>query len=456
MHADAGVLIYSGIADIRIAEATAPPMPNTENLPSSAVAFLPAAEVLFDQLADAVYLIDPESSRIVWGNRKAWECLGLSREDVLNHSVLSLQMDVHGLPQWSEIATAIRSTDCFRFIGRHRHQQGYELAVEVNTTHFELDGRGYFLSVARDITRRVAQEESTPRREKQLWFALNEATDGLWDWDVATGVLFFSPQLKRMLGYGPDEMAPVLETWSDNVHPEDAPVVMGVLQEHLQGRRTRYEAEYRIRNRNGHYIWVHDRGRVCEYGSDGQPTRAVGMVQDISTRKQMELQLQALASSDMLTGLANRYQGTTFLKSQTELCQRLGLPLGLAFIDIDNFKVINDVYGHLTGDRVLQEVGRAVKGAVRGADLVCRWGGEEFIVIAPNTTAAQMALVAEKVRLAVLHELTGQKPPVTISVGVAAASGPAIDSNALMARADSALYRAKERGRNRVELAPEE
>jgi diguanylate cyclase (GGDEF)-like protein len=146
------------------------------------------------------------------------------------------------------------------------------------------------------------------------------------------------------------------------------------------------------------------------------------MVQDISTRKQMELQLQALASSDMLTGLANRYQGTTFLKSQTELCQRLGLPLGLAFLDIDNFKAINDVYGHLTGDRVLQEVGRAVKGPCVVLTS-CAVGGEEFIVIAPNTTAEQMALVAEKVRLAVLNELTGQEPPVTISVGVAASSG---------------------------------
>jgi diguanylate cyclase (GGDEF)-like protein len=123
----------------------------------------------------------------------------------------------------------------------------------------------------------------------------------------------------------------------------------------------------------------------------------------------MELQLQALASSDTLTGLANRHQGTTFLKSQSELCQRLGLPLGLAFIDIDNFKAINDVFGHLAGDRVLQQVGQAVKGAVRGSDLVCRWGGEEFIVIAPNTTAEQMSLVAEKVRLAVLHDLAGQR-----------------------------------------------
>ncbi len=429
-------------------------MADAESSPRPDHARLPAAEVLFDQLADAVYLIDPDTSRIVWGNRKAWESLGLSREEVLDHSVLSLQKDVHGLPQWSEIAAAIRGSECFRFLGRHRHQQGHEVEVEVNTTHFQLDGRSYFLSVARDITNRVAQEVDANQREKQLWFALNEATDGLWDWEVPTGTLFFSPQLKRMLGYGPDEMEPVLDTWSSNVHPEDRARVMGVLEEHLSGKRARYEAEYRIRNRNGHYLWVHDRGRVCEHGPDGAPVRVVGMVQDVSDRKQLELQLQALASSDMLTGLANRRQGTLFLKSQVELCQRLALPLGLAFIDIDNFKAINDVYGHLSGDQVLRQVGLVIKGAVRGSDMVCRWGGEEFIVIATNTTVEQIALVAEKIRAAVVSELGGHTPPVTVSIGVAAGASPAIDVMALMAAADSALYRAKAAGRNRVEVAP--
>ena len=416
---------------------------------------LPGAEALFDRLADAVYLIDPETSNIVWGNRKAWESLGLTREDVLDHSVLSLQMDVHGLPQWSEIAAAIRATECFRFIGRHRHQQGHEIAVEVNTTHFTLEGRAYFLSVARDITNRVAQEADAHSRERQLWFALNEASDGLWDWEVSTGTLFFSPQLKRMLGYGPDEMEPVLETWSSNVHPEDVDQVMLALSEHMQGKRSRYEAEYRIRNRNGHYLWVHDRGRVCEFTQDGRPARVVGMVQDISNRKQLELLLQEHASNDSLTGLANRREGNTYLQAQIELCHRLNLPLGLAFIDIDHFKSVNDIHGHLTGDNVLQQVADVVKHAVRASDLACRWGGEEFIVIAPNTTLAQMRLVAEKIRLAVQHTLTDYTPPVTISLGVAAAVGLEINQTKLMAEADSALYWAKHNGRNRVETAPD-
>ena len=252
---------------------------------------LPAFGLLFEHLADAVYLLDPDTSNIVWGNRASWESLGLSPEQVLNHSVLSLQMDVTGAPQWSEIAAVIRSSNCFTFVGRHRHALGHEVPVEVNTTHFQHGGRAYFLSVARDITRRVALESDLKKRENQLWFALNEATDGLWDWDVATSEVFFSPQLKRMLGYGPDELSPDLSSWSSNIHPEDSAVVMAVLTDHLQGRRARYEAEYRLRNRNGDFRWVHDRGRVCERDAQGAPTRVVGMVQDITGRKLAEAEL---------------------------------------------------------------------------------------------------------------------------------------------------------------------
>ena len=252
---------------------------------------LPALGLLFEQMADAVYLLDPVTSNIVWGNRAAWESLGLTPAEVLNHSVLSLQKDVTGAPQWDDIAAVIRASECFTFVGRHRHAAGHELEVEVNTTRFVDGGREYFLSVARDISRRVALEADLKKRENQLWFALNEASDGLWDWDVATGAVFFSPQLKRMLGYGPDEMAPVLDTWSRNIHPDDAARVMAVIGEHLSGRRARYDTEYRLRSRNGDFLWVLDRGRVCERDASGAATRVVGMVQDITGRKQTEAEL---------------------------------------------------------------------------------------------------------------------------------------------------------------------
>jgi PAS domain S-box-containing protein len=136
-------------------------------------------------------------------------------------------------------------------------------------------------------------------RQAHVLFALNEASDGLWDWKLTTNEVFFSPQLKRMLGYGPHEMSPTLESWSANVHAEDKERVFMVLDQHLQGLRERYEAQYRLKNRNGHYIWVNDRGRVCERDATGKPTRVVGMVNNITDQKTLEAHLMRQASHDL-------------------------------------------------------------------------------------------------------------------------------------------------------------
>lgn len=417
---------------------------------------LPTAAVLFDHLADAVYLVDPQSSAIVWCNRAAWTALGLSRDEVLDQSLLSLQLDIVGLPQWTEIAAAVRAGTCHTFVGRHRHHDGHEVHVEMNTTCFTHGGCEYFLAVVRDVGRRLALDRSQRDRESQLTFALNEAADGLWDWELATGEVFFSPQLQRMLGYGPGEMTPLLATWADNVHPDDSSRVMRNLFAHLDGRLVRYEAEYRLRNRNGQYLWVHDRGKVCERDAGGQPTRVVGMVQDITERKTLELRLQELAWHDALTGLPNRRRGEEFIDNNLALCERAGLPMGVCFCDLDHFKAFNDTYGHLTGDRVLRRVASAVSGVLRKSDLLFRWGGEEFVIACPNADMAQMQRIARKVREA-LDEVPWQAAlgvaPVTMSIGIAVFREHGHDRGSLIASADRALYRAKGAGRDRVELA---
>ena len=420
------------------------------------VAELPIAEQLFDQLPDAVYLIDPESSRILWGNRAAWASLGLTREEVLDHSVLSLQMDVVGAPQWADIAAVIRANPSYTFIGRHRHRDGHEVAVEVVTTCFELAGREYFLSVARDVTRRIALDAGVRDRASQLALALNEAVDGLWDWEIATSKVYFSPPLKRMLGYGPDEMPPVLATWKDNIHPEDAPLVERILYDHLEGRLGRYEVEYRLRNRNGHYLWVHDRGKVCERDADGNPVRVVGMVQDISDRKTLELQLFELASHDVLTGLPNRRTGEEFIDTQLALAMRAELPFALCFCDLDHFKTINDVHGHLMGDRVLRRAAQVIAAEVRKCDLAFRWGGEEFVIACPGMRVDRMQALTTRIRRALSAVAWDDEfgiEPITVSIGVAASPEHGTTRTELIASADAALYLAKERGRDRVVLA---
>ncbi|MGC9457211.1 MAG: sensor domain-containing diguanylate cyclase [Halothiobacillaceae bacterium] len=422
---------------------------------------VPGAKEILDVMPDAVYLIDPASSRIVDCNRAAHEDLGMSREQVLNHSVLSLQKDVTGLPQWSEIAQVIRGSGDYTFVGRHAHADGSEVTVEVKTRCVRIDGHSWFLSVARDVTRRVLEQAEVSRRDNDsdARRVLYEVADGVWDWSVPEGSLHFSPRLKQMLGYGPDEMAPVLSTWADNVHPEDKPLVMRILEEHLAGKRARFEAVYRIRNRNGHYLWFHDRGRVVHWDESGAPLRVVGMVHDITDMKSLEQELQAHASRDGLTGLYNRRKGEELLQAAMERMAEEGRSLALCLIDIDHFKQVNDLYGHLVGDRVLEAIAEMVLDGVRERDIVYRWGGEELVVALPDIRREEAITRLETLREQIARTPVGGPghPPIRITASFGLAMYPA-DANSmidLLGLADSALYEAKRQGRNRLVGRPE-
>ena len=157
------------------------------------------------------------------------------------------------------------------------------------------------------------------------------------------------------------------------------------------------------------------------------------------------------ALTDDLTGLANRRHGARQLEREVALCVRHGRLLALLRVDVDHFKPINDSHGHEAGDQVLVEVARRLEGAVRGGDELARWGGDEFVAILPGTDKPGALRAAERLRAAVAEApiaVAGQELPVTISVGWAHWAGDTPDD--LLARADRALYRAKDAGRDTV------
>jgi two-component system cell cycle response regulator len=164
-----------------------------------------------------------------------------------------------------------------------------------------------------------------------------------------------------------------------------------------------------------------------------------------------------LAVVDALTGLNNRRFLETHLSSALDQAAHMGRPLSLMILDVDHFKAVNDTYGHDAGDEVLKGLAQRVRRVVRSADLVCRLGGEEFVIVMPDTPLLIAAKIAERVRSAVQSELfqidgSGRAIPVTTSIGIAERASDA-NPDALLRRADKALYDSKTAGRNRVTAA---
>jgi len=168
-------------------------------------------------------------------------------------------------------------------------------------------------------------------------------------------------------------------------------------------------------------------------------------------------ELDRLARTDALTELANRRQFMEVLARELDRAVRYGRPLALVLLDLDRFKVVNDTHGHAAGDRVLKAAARALRSVCRDVDLAARIGGEELALLLPETGVAGASSLAERLRQtleATQHELpTGGTFQVTASMGIASAGENARTAADLMDRADQALYRAKEEGRNRVVVA---
>lgn len=174
-------------------------------------------------------------------------------------------------------------------------------------------------------------------------------------------------------------------------------------------------------------------------------------VLDITQRKRAEAEIHLLATTDSLTGIANRREFSAILAREVDRAKRYGTPMSLAMYDLDYFKRVNDTFGHDVGDYVLQTVTRLVKENIRANDVVARWGGEEFMVLMPQSDVQAVRNASEKLRLAIAAHHFDKVGSLTASFGVAAFE-PQDDLNSLLKRVDDALYRAKEQGRNRVEI----
>ncbi|WP_155835180.1 EAL domain-containing protein [Herbaspirillum sp. RV1423] len=307
--------------------------------------------------------------------------------------------------------------------------------------------------------RRLFDDLSTQREREQaehaerIDMALKGADLGLWDWHIPDGGYMTDARAKAMLrSVGRDRA----RCWIEFLHEDDAVRVQRLLEEHFRGDSAMFASEHRLRKSDGDWIWVQSRGKVVQRGPGNAPIRMVGTHMDISERKIAEAEIEHLAFYDGLTNLPNRRLLRDRLSQAMIKAERNGQYGGLLFIDLDNFKELNDTLGHDMGDQLLRRVASRLQQQTREADTVSRWGGDEFVVLLEQlgSSRQEAAMHSELKTRKILHALNetyaidGHVLHSAPSMGIAlfGPTGGALED--LLKQADMAMYEAKSAGRN--------
>ena len=316
----------------------------------------------------------------------------------------------------------------------------------------------YFVLRQQRVLLQVSRRYDQDARDsaQQLDLALHGADLGLWDVDLNTGVRSLNRRSLEMAGNKPEDPPEDMATWVARIHPDDREQAGKSRTAHQRGETEALIMEYRIRHRDGHWVWLHSRGKVTHRGADGTPLRIIGTYQDISERKAAESQIAEFAYHDSLTGLPNRRLLMDRLMQAQHASARSGKAGALLFLDLDRFKWINDNLGHDMGDVLLQEVSTRLLSCFRTTDTVARLGGDEFVVVVQDLGVVD-AQVKERAQTLAHKVLRAMREPVqfgdvqhtiTCSIGIGIFVGLARTPAELFKHADSAMYRAKAKGRN--------
>ncbi|MDT0136887.1 EAL domain-containing protein [Acidovorax sp. PRC11] len=418
--------------------------------------------VLMSERANGTYLVV----------NKAWERLtGIPREQAIGRTAIELGI----------FTPEDRRRLLHDMSGRSVHN-GLEIAVHtrnggtrtlLQSMHAaELDGVPVWLVSAYDITERKRGEDLVREREALLSLTLSAASLGLWDWSLATGMVAGDARWRELHGLpeAQDAVAADGIHWTRGMAPADIESVAQELERHLAGPEPHFDATWYVEPAAPAFPasppgaladppaaagrWVRHLGKVVDRDAGGRPLRMLGVAMDVTSQRAQEDLLHRLAHFDTLTGLPNRVHLAGRLEQAMAAAQQDGRLLGVAYLDLDGFKPVNDRLGHSAGDRLLVIVAGRLVRALRPMDCVARLGGDEFVILLPglrNRADAEELLQRLMDNLSAPFTLGTEHAVVTASVGYTLYPEDGADADTLLRHADHAMYGAKQAGRNRVQ-----
>lgn len=308
--------------------------------------------------------------------------------------------------------------------------------------------------VSRDVTERKRSEEALLESEQRFRAIFENAAVGIARVSLAGRFLQINEVYSKIIGYSREEVLSQQFGFQQITFPEDREANMALVKRLLEGENDSYSIEKRYIRKDGSVVWVNLSVSLLR-ASAGQPLYFISAVQDITGRKMLEEQLRHLSNYDILTDLPNRTLLADRTRQALATARRDKARMALMYVDLDEFKPVNDTLGHNIGDLLLKEAARRMQGSVRASDTVARIGGDEFVVLLPTIDNDQDALlVAEKIRSALCQPfvLAGHSIRISSSIGIAVYPDDGSEEKTLLNNADAAMYFAKECGCNTVRL----
>ena len=409
-------------------------------------------ELIFQTIPDATMITEMEHGRIIGYNKAFLEISGYSKEeleaekmkmvdfylDLNQRESLLKELQANGFCQNKELFLKNKKQDSV--IGL------------ISSKIINIKSYPYVLSVIRDVTHLKEVERKLRESEERHRLLADNASDVIWMMDLTGQFTYVSPSVEKLRGFTVEEVKK--QSQAELLCPESLIHLQKGLDDAIENVMNNrpfvdFRGELEQPCKDGTTVWTETTVSGI-YDDKGEFKGMLGVSRDISKRKIMEAEITRLSVTDKLTQIYNRLKIDEVLESELERSARSKNLFAIIMLDIDHFKQVNDTYGHQVGDSVLIEIADIMKNHVRSIDVIGRWGGEEFFVILPQTDLNGGVNLAEKLRTVVEQNHFKTVDKLTVSFGVAVYLDDRTAAG-IVSRADKALYKAKENGRNRVE-----
>jgi diguanylate cyclase (GGDEF)-like protein/PAS domain S-box-containing protein len=413
---------------------------------------------LVQNSSDVITVIEADTT-IRYQSPSVERVLGYGPDDLVGTKLEGLihPEDDAKVSAFHEGSISWRRSTSSRIEYRLRHADGsYRYVDNVRTNLLDdPDVRGIVIN-SRDVTDNKRAAEALRDSEERLRFLVEHVPSVVYT--AETGPhgrwLYVSPQIEALLGFTAQEWMSDPERWWKQLHPDDRDAVIDDEEALLLGSEDRSHAiEYRMMTRDGRTIWINDDATIIR-DEHGTALHWSGVLSDITDRKALELQLQHQAFHDSLTGLANRALFSDRVKHALQRAQRGGEQVAVLFLDLDDFKTINDSLGHVTGDELLVAVASRLRRCLRPADTIARLSGDEFAILLEAENVDSASVIAERIVRAIEEPIALGDREVTVhaSVGIELGDRRRHSADDLLRNADVAMYVAKGKGKARFEV----